>query len=395
MGDRGVDAEPDPARLRDPATGLDPHPVYDELRPYSPVRLGSRSWLVLDHEQVRAVLGDPVRFSSNVRASDNPVFRDSPLVFDDPPRHTQLRGLINKAFTPRRVASTEPWVRTATVDLLAAAEPGPIELVAALADPLPVLVIATMLGIPVDEHHRFKQWSNDRAYVVYHSRADGPKSPELLAAEAGCQALTDWFVELAAQRRSEPGDDLISALATAEIDGEGLAIEEVAGVCSVLLTAGNLTTTRLLSNLGVAVAGDAALQQQLRDNPETAAVLVEESLRLDSPVQMPIRVTTTDVELGGATIPAGQFVSVGVGAANRDAAVHADPHRRSLDRDQPHLAFGHGIHFCLGAALARLEATTALSVLVERYERLSLAEPPEPEPELAHSGHRRVVVDVG
>ena len=388
-----MNRDTDASALRDPATGIDPHPVYDRLRPRSPVQTGSRSWLLLRHDHVRAALGDPMRFSSNVRDSDNPVFRDSPLVFDDPPRHGDLRALISKAFTPRRVAAAEPDIAATTHELLEAAEPGPIEIVSALADPLPVRVIAAMLGIAIGDQGRFKQWSNDRAYVVYHSRAPGPKSDELLAAEAGCQALTDWFVDLAARRREDPGDDLISALATAEIDGERLAIDEVAGVCAVLLTAGNLTTTRLLSNLVAALAGDPDLVAAVRAEPGAISLLVEESLRLDSPVQMPIRVTTSVVELDGVTIPAGSFVSLGLGAANRDPTVHHDAHELVLHRADPHLAFGHGIHFCLGAALARLEAITAVRVLLERYETLALAEEPEPEPELGHSGYRRLLVD--
>jgi cytochrome P450 len=311
------------------------------------------------------------------------VFRSSPLVFDDPPRHTALRRLVSRAFTPSRVAATEPWIRELAHELLDRGDPAAIEFVEGYADPLPVLVIARMLGVPAERHREFKQWSNDRAYVTYHSR--GERTPALEAAEAGCRAQEQFLMDLAIERRAAPEDDLVSALATAEVDGERLELEDVAGTCSVLLSAGNLTTTRLLGNVVADLAADPATWSRVRDDADERAAAIERSLRADSPVQTPIRRTAVDVELGGTVIPAGHFVTIGIGAANRD------PDRL----DQPHLTFGHGIHYCLGAALARLEATVTLEVLAGRARTLSLVEPPEREVGLAHRGHARLVVRLG
>jgi cytochrome P450 len=373
----------DADRLRQAASLDDPYPIYDELRAKSPLPVGRSSWILLTYDHVKAALSDPDGFSSNVRATDNPVFRNSPLIFDDPPRHTQLRRLVNKAFTPRRVAAAEPWVRELAAELLDNMGAGPADFVDGFADPLPVRVIARMLGVPDARHREFKQWSNDRSYVVYHSR--GARTPELDAAEAGCQAQEDFLLALAAERRAHPGDDLVSALATAEIDGEHLALEEVAGTCSVLLSAGNITTTRLIENLVATLATHPRRYAALRADRRRIAEEVEDSLRVDSPVQTPIRKTARAVELDGTTIPAGSFVTIGIGAANRDPA----------GRDQPHLGFGHGIHYCLGAALARLEASVSVDVIADRYASISLAEPPVREVGMAHRGFERLVLRFG
>jgi cytochrome P450 len=370
----------DAERLRDAANTTDPFPLYDDLRPRSPIQVGRSSWILLSYDHVRTALADPESFSSNVRASDNPVFRNSPLVFDDPPRHTELRRLITRAFTPRLVADAEPWVRGLAAGLLDTLGAGPADFVAGFADPLPVLVIARMMGIPGERHREFKQWSNDRSYVVYNSR--GPRTPELEAAEAGCAAQEAFLLELATQRRADPGDDLISALATAEVDGDHLELAEVAGTCSVLLSAGNLTTTRLLSNVVASLAEDPSRWAAIRADRALIPDVIEESLRRDSPVSTPIRKTAKDVEVGGTVIPAGHFVTIGIGAANRDPAGF----------DQSHLAFGHGIHYCLGAALARLEATTALNALADRYEKVRIDGPAERERGLAHRGYARLVL---
>jgi cytochrome P450 len=176
----------------------------------------------------------------------------------------------------------------------------------------------------------------------------------------------------------------VSALATAEVDGVRLDLDDVAGTCSVLLSAGNLTTTRLLGNLVAELAADPPRWQQLRAEPGIADALVEGSLRRDSPVQTPIRRTSEDVELDGTVIPAGSFVTIGIGAANHDPD----------GADQPHLAFGHGIHYCLGAALARLEATLTLRTMAERYRSVTLAEPAVRDASLAHRGFSRLMIDL-
>lgn len=374
--------------LKAPATQIDPFPAYDRLRAQCPVQVGSRSAILLRHDHVRAALGDPERFSSNVRDSDNPAFRHSPLVFDDPPQHTHVRRVLAKAFTPRRIAEAEPWVRDLARDCVASmrsvlADADAVDLVEHLADPLPVRAIATMLGISTDRHRDFKRWSNDRSYVVYNFR--GPRTPELDAAVAGVQAQHDFFVEVVRERTANPGDDLVSALVHAEVDGDRLEPDEVAGVCSVLLSAGNLTTTRLLGSLFARLAADGAEWARVRADATARDAVIEDVLRRESPVQTPIRVTTCDVELGGKVIPKGTFVTIGIGAANRDPDA----------LDQPHLAFGHGIHYCMGAALARLEAQVAIDVLGAAAPGLRLAGEPRAEVGMSHRGYAALPVTFG
>jgi cytochrome P450 len=383
-----VAIDDDAARLlKAPETQIDPFPAYDALRDRCPVRVGSRSAVLLRYDHVRSALSDPERFSSNVRDSDNPAFRHSPLVFDDPPQHTHVRRVLAKAFTPRRIAEAEPWVRSLAHDCLdtLAAESArtgdAADFVEHVADPLPVRAIATMLGISTDRHRDFKRWSNDRSFVTYNFR--GPRTPELEAAMSGVQAQHDFFLDLVGERRAAPGEDLISALVTADVDGDRLDDDEAAGVCSVLLSAGNLTTTRLLGSLVARLAADPEEWAAVRAGGAAGReAVIEDVLRRESPVQTPIRITTCDVEMGGTVIPKGTFVTIGIGAANRDPA----------GLEQPHLAFGHGIHYCMGAALARLEAVVLLEVLAERAPGLRLDGAPQAEVGMSHRGYVRLPV---
>ena len=367
--------------LKAPETQVDPFPAYDTLRDQCPVQVGSKSWVLLRYDHVRVALADPEQFSSNVRDSENPAFRHSPLVFDDPPQHTHVRRVLAKTFTPRRIAEAEPWVRALAhecIDSMLALEATrgePTDFVEHFADPLPVRVIATMLGISTERHRDFKRWSNDRSYVVYNFR--GSSTPALERAIEGVAAQHEFFVEVARQRLDDPGDDLISALLHTEVDGDRLATDEVAGVCSVLLSAGNLTTTRLLGSLVARLAADQAEWAQVRGDAAARDRFVEQVLRVDSPVQTPIRKTTTDIVMSGKTIPKGTFVTIGLGAANRDDA----------GADLPHLAFGHGIHYCIGAALARLEASVSLEVLAARAPRFRLDGAAVPEAGMSHRGY--------
>lgn len=380
----------DPAALlKAPATQIDPFPAYDRLRAQCPVQVGSRSAILLRHDHVRAALADPERFSSNVRDSDNPAFRHSPLVFDDPPQHTHVRRVLAKAFTPRRIAEAEPWVRDLARECVASMRAaardtgGPADFVEHFADPLPVRAIATMLGISTERHRDFKRWALDRSHVVYNFR--GPRTPELETAMAGVQAQHDFFVDVVHERLAHPGDDLVSALVHAEVDGDRLDVDEVAGVCSVLLSAGNLTTTRLLGSLFARLAADADEWARVRTDPAARDAVIEDVLRRESPVQTPIRVTTCDVELEGKVIPKGTFVTIGIGAANRDPDA----------LDQPHLAFGHGIHYCMGAALARLEAQVAVEVLGADAPGLRLGGAPRAEVGMSHRGYLALPLDLG
>jgi cytochrome P450 len=382
----------DPGDLFSPAARRNPYPVYDGLRGGGPVQVGPTRWVLLDHDDVRAALADPASFSSNLRALDNPVFRSSPLIFDDPPRHAHLRRLVMAALTSSRIAPLVPWLRGLTERLLDAMGTGPVDVVAGFADPLPVFAIARLLGVPAEEHEQFKRWSHDRTFVAYHGGARAPRTPALEAAEAGCAALDSFLRALVRARRTEPGPDLVSALTAARVDGVTLSADEVVGIAAVLLSAGNVTTTRLLSSLLYLLSVDVDLWERLRGQPALVAPVVEEVLRLESPVQFPARVTTRDVELSGTTIPAGHFVMIGLGSANRDGATFTDPGRLEPGRPEPHVTFGYGIHYCAGAALARQEASLAVHALLDRYRSVEPAAPAVPDEGLAHRGYAELVL---
>ena len=381
-----------PHELFGPAARRDQFPVYAALRGNGPVQLGPTRWALLDHADVRAALADPLAFSSDLRSRDNPVFASSPLIFDDPPQHTRIRKLVGQAFTARQVAVVSPWLSTTAARLFDALGSGPVDVIAEYCDPFPTRAIARLLGVPSEAHRLLKQWSLDRTFVAYHGDRDARRSTALDEAERGCAELAAYLLDLVAQRRARPQEDLLSALAAAEVDGATLTDEEIADLGGVLLSAGNVTTTRLLGNLFHLVASTSDLLHRLRGDRALIAPVVEEVLRLESPVQFPARVTTRDVELSGTTIPAGHFVMVGLGSANHDLAYSPEPDCLRPGERPPHLAFGYGIHFCAGAALARQEAALTLHAVLDRYERIEVAAAPVREEGLAHRGYAQLVL---
>ncbi len=370
----------------------DPFPTYDRLRGSGPVQVGPGRWALLDHEDVRAALGDPEAFSSELGSHGNPVFDDSPLIFDDPPRHTRIRRLVGQAFTPRRVALVAERLSSLSGRLFDELGPGPVDLISGYCDPFPTQVIAQLLGVPPDAYGRLKQWSLDRTFVAYHGDRGAQRTPELEAADRGRVEFKRYLLSLVAARRAEPRDDLLSAMIEAEDDGSKLSDQEIASLGGVVLSAGNVTTTRLLGNLFHQLASTPHLFGQLRSDRDLVPALVEEILRLESPVQFPARTTTREVELSGATIPAGQFVMIGLGSANRDPTVYPEPAECRPGGRPPHLAFGHGIHYCAGAALARQEASITLTTLLDRFGGVELEGEPTRETGLAHRGWASLVV---
>jgi cytochrome P450 len=318
-------------------------------------------WVVSRFEDARAVLLDHARFSS--RAMGDGGLR-LPLLSDDPPRHASLRGLLSKAFTPARIAQMRPEITVLANDLVAAIEPGrEVDIVAALTMPLPVTVIARMMGIPESDGERFKRWSSAITGLM-----GGPLSPERAQALV---ELRDYFLGVLTDRRAAPGNDLVSALVRAEEAGVQLSDEEIVGFSVLLLVAGNETTTNLLGSLLHRLAIDPSLYRALRENPELLTRAIEEALRLDSPAQIIMRRATEDTTLAGQNIAESDMVLVYLGAANRDPARWDAPalFDTAVARER-HMAFGFGVHTCIGAPLARLEAEVAMSALLARFQQV-------------------------
>ena len=363
------------ARIGSGEFARDPYPSYRMLREHSPaVRLGDGSWILTGFHAVYGALRDHAAFSSRAISDQGPdVESQVVLISDDPPRHTRLRGLVNKAFTPRRVSGLEPRIAAITEQLLehfaAAASAGPVEAMRTLAIPLPVTVIAELLGVERERHDDFKRWS---VIVVSEETEENREAHEAELAE-----MRDYFQHTVDLRRAEPLKDLFSSLVQSELDGHKLEDWEVIGMATLLLVAGNETTTNLIGNALNVLAERPSLWEQLRADRELVPALIEETLRYDSPVQTLPRLTLRDVEVAGRTIEEGANVTVSFAAANRDPEGFEHPDEVRLDRDlTKHLALGHGIHYCLGSPLARAEAKIALNALLDRYSTLRPADEP-------------------
>jgi cytochrome P450 len=352
----------------------DPYPVFAQLRSVSPVLHVPPPfdfWLVLDYESVKRVLTDHEVFSSAVPAPPN--F----FIFTDPPRHTRLRGLISRAFTPTVVANLQPRIAELSRELLDQAAPrGEMDLVADYSAPLPMMVIAEMIGIPSADWARFRRWSDGILKLSY--TMPGMESETTAAAMAEFHAVTaemrDYVGRMIDVRRAEPADDLLTKLVHAQVEGERLGSEDILGFCQLLVVAGQETTTGLINNAILCLIENPDSQRRLRAAPEMLPLAIEEVLRYRSPLQWTMRTPTRPVELHGQMIPARKLVLPMIGSANRDPRQFADPDRFDITRDpNPHLAFGHGIHACLGAPLSRVEARIALTDLLRRLDDIELA----------------------
>jgi cytochrome P450 len=354
-----------------------PYPAYDRMRSGSPVlHLPPFDlWMIFDFDGVKRALVDHDAFSSDLSHAPGSGNPGEWFIFFDPPRHTKLRALISKAFTPRVVANLEPRIRELSRQLLDhAARRGEIDVAAVFSVPLPMRVIAELIGVPAADWPRYKRWSDvilKLANTFSKDEETAKTFDEYGTVTAEMRAL---LPDLIAQRRAAHQDDLLTRLVEAEVDGERLTQEEVLGFVQLLLVAGQETTANLINNALLCFVENPDQLARLRAAPDLLPSAIEEVLRYRSPVQWMPRATRRDVEIHGQVIPAGKLVLPMIGSANRDPKQFRDAGRFDITRDpNPHLAFGHGIHSCLGAPLARLEGRIALTDFLERVKAFELA----------------------
>lgn len=354
----------------------DPFPLYARGRREHPVFLheGLPAASVFRYADVQAVLKDAATFSNVFppppgfeRRSDLPPS----MLMQDPPEHTRLRGLVNQAFTPRMIRRLEPRMQEIAHSLLdTAVAERRVDLVQALTYPLPVIVIAEMIGVPPEDREQFKEWS-DALVENLGLGVLGPEPPEVIERELRIlDQMRAYFTRLADERRRRPRDDLLSGLVAAEVEGSRLTLDELLQMLVLLLVAGNETTTNLIGNAAVELLRHPEQAARLRADLALMPAAIEEVLRFCSPVQADVRHVTRDVAVGGARIPAHTNIVLWLASANRDETVFERPDDFDIGRKENyHLAFGFGPHYCLGANLARLEAQVALRTLLQRTRR--------------------------
>ena len=378
--------------LTSSAVRANPYELYERLRRKDPVhrmRLVN-AWALTGYEDAQTVLLDSKRFSSGENKLEYAPYRT--MLDLDPPDHTRLRSLVSKAFTPRSVSALAPRVQQIVEALLNdLADKKRFDLISEFAFPLPVIVIAEMLGIPAQDRDRFNVWSNDIALAVEPILSH----EEIGRVERSSDAIVKYFENIIAERRRRPEDDLLSALLVVEEEGERLSHDELLGTLMLLLVAGNETTRSLIGNGMLALLKNPAQLQRLRDNPGLLDTAIDELLRYDSPVQLIIRVVLEDMEFNGRRLRAGQKVLILVGAANRDPAIFAAPSMLDIGREEKsHLSFGRGIHYCLGSPLALLEARFAFAGLLARFPSIQLLSEPEFRNQIVLRGVEELWIEV-
>jgi cytochrome P450 len=384
-----------------PAFRDDPHPFYRRMRDEDPVHFSPTVgvWVLTRYADVMTALRDP-RISASARhwrhyerfffrkGSDgvSPMAQtyDRWMLQMDPPDHTRIRGLFTKAFTPRVVERMRGAIQRITDNLIDAfASRGTVDLMPELAFPLPIKVIADLLGVPEADHDRIKHWSESLLPSLTPAlSAAAAREVNIAAAE-----FRDYFRELAKLRRAEPRDDLLSGMVAAADNDDRLNEDELISTCILLAFAGHATTVQLIANAVVFLLNNPDQLELLRRDPNLLPGAIEETLRMASPIQIVYRTTLQDVPVGGRVIPAGEMLFVSLAAANRDPQQFADPDRFDIRRaDNRHLAFGNHIHYCAGAPLARLEAHVAAETLLRRLPNLRLVGPVQREPSLVLRG---------
>ncbi|MDC0717187.1 cytochrome P450 [Nannocystis bainbridge] len=380
----------DPLGLYAPESRDDPYPVLARLRREAPLYFagneGAGSYIVTRYADVASGFRDPRLSASRAEAMAKrlppearqwvaPVIDNLAhwILLRDPPDHTRLRGLLNQAFTPRLIETWRPRIQQILGELMAAIEPGEVDLVHALAAPLPVLVIGDMLGLPPEDRHRLKACSDAIAGFFGASAM----SQQLLAgARAAILELEDYFRKAIAERREAPRQDLLSALVVAEEQGSVLSEQELLSTCTAILFGGHETTTNLIANTVYSLLRFPDQLQRLRDEPGLLASAIEEVLRFECPVSRMGRVARVEFEWHGQQLNAGDRLFLSFAAANRDEAQFPEPDRFDIARaDNRHLGFSVGPHYCIGAALGRMEARLALEALL-KFPRWELREKP-------------------
>ncbi len=341
---------------------LNPYPWYQAMRTNNPIAYNENynSWSVFSYDAVQRVLTDYSDFSSQIMGDGSGLPLGTSLINSDPPRHRKLRTIVTQAFTPRTIAQLAPRITQIVNELLdKVAAKGTMDVMEDLAYPLPVIVIAELLGVPVKDRNQFKHWSD----VIVGSENPAGGEPQ--------QEMIDYFSVLIEERRREPKDDLISSLLSAQVDGEYLNEKELMGFFILLLVAGNVTTTNLIGNAFLCFDEYPDALQQLYADPSLISSAIEEVLRYRSPVSQMYRVVREKTTLDDKQITPGSFMVAWIASANRDETQFPNADTFDITRSpNRHLAFGHGIHFCLGAPLARLEAKIALEIMLARLPEM-------------------------
>ncbi len=368
----------------------DPYPLYDLVRSENPVHWNEsdKHWYMTRYDDVMAMLKDSRLSSNRIRAIASDLPKETqekvtPLIDaissfmlqSDPPSHTRMRGLVNKAFTPRMIEGLLARIQYLVDGMLDDVQSnGGMDVLADLAVPMPGIVISDMLGVPPEDQPQFKKWSAEITGRYVAGGGDVSMSDLYELSQKSFFELSDYFREVIETLRGQPKDNLLSAMIEAEEEGDKLTIDELIANCVLLMFAGNETTTNLVGNGMLALLQSPDQLQMLQGNPEMIGPAVEELLRYDSPVQKTARMATVEIEIGGKVIKAGDLVMLCYGSANRDPEQFENPNRLDITRtDNRHLAFAQGIHYCLGAALARMEGQIAIQTLLKRMPDIKLA----------------------
>lgn len=396
--DQTTPGRPAAPQLVPPEEWADPHPHYHRMRAATPI-MAVPEWdefVFTRWEDCERILRDPTMSSDPSKRRLEVPFMDfggmerpSSMLMMDPPDHTRLRKLVSKAFTPRTVEQLRPHVAELVTGMLDEVDPSGFDLISGLGFPLPVTVICEMLGVPADDRHLFGPWSSDASRMLDGDLDDATIQRGIMA----FMQLVNYLNGIFEERRASPRDDLLSALLAAEEEGDRLSEEELRSTVVLLFVAGHETTMNLIGNGTVAMLRQRDQWERLVADPSLAVGAVEECLRFDGPVHLTGRTATVPSVVGGVEIEPGQGLVTLLAAANRDPARFPDPDRLDITRpDNQHLTFSHGIHYCLGAALARLEGQEVFKALAQRFPTLELIEEPVHREHFVLRGYQAVAV---